>query len=139
MLCSSELLLLAPGAALQISLFGILAMPWQLFRYECVCCHWKLRVGQPLESGLYTLTDRRGAAFYIRLEVQTTVLAMTRGRQLRVTTVSGLRCATCGCGSESLELTGSRFYDTPAWYDVSLQSALRNHGVRVYPRVLPID
>ncbi len=111
-------------------------MPWQLFRYERVCCQWKLRVGQPLASGLYTLTDSAGD-FYIRLEVKSSVLELTRGRQLNITTVSGLRCPQCG--SETVELTGQRMYTSPAWYDVSVQSALREHGVRTLPIALPID
>ncbi len=111
-------------------------MQWQLFRYECVCCQWKLRVGQPLASGLYTLTDSVGD-IYIRLEVKSSVLELTRGRQLNITTVSGLRCPQCG--SETVELTGQRMYTSPAWYDVSVQSALREHGVRTLPTGLPID
>ncbi len=111
-------------------------MPWQLFRYQCVCCQWKLRVGQPLSSGLYTLHEQHGD-IYIRLEVQSSVLELARGRQLKITTVSGLRCPQCG--SETVELTGQRMYTSPAWYDVSVQSALRNHGVRTSPVALPID
>ena len=111
----------------------------QLWRYTCTECGQHLRLEEPIVAGSYVLGDRLPIPIELQVEEITRPGLTRRHGRLSTVKVTGLRCSRAPqCGSTTMELTGNRWYETVAWYDVTFATALLRYGVRHESATVPL-